>query len=483
MARRGSYRRRAPVASWTPRDRVLYKLTDQDISPAIPITAFGIGGRDPSWNQHADAFLAANRPQFEALELSPQFTPTETELSLRLRSAGMIGAVPLRSPDTRKIRGGIVVEPRFGWSGIGPVMQRTGWSARPQILEMPLVPGSAKETPSWVLAGPLLQRLEALLRELRRGFHVYEELRQTPRGQILWPEYTKQLARGTPHLLPCRYPDLGHDVLLRGFIRWGVGRVRESLAVHATEDPIARALVDMANRLLDETRDVLERPPTRGTLDRFSRLSLSSAILQNGIQALGWIVDERGLAGQTETDGLAWSLSMQELFESWVEHLVREWAHDIGGEVKTGRQLQTLIPIEWDRGGVSTMKSLIPDLVVRRGDSIWIFDAKYKSHFLEFTESRWMEVAEEIREQHRHDLHQVLAYAAVFEASDVESVLVYPIRSRDPAEGEAIQRPSARAALEIQGRRLGLRVAGVPLTPAKGFPSLASINDRGDFRT
>lgn len=465
MARRANPPRRSPVASWKSRDRVLYKLTDHDISQAIPITDFGVGGRDPNWDQHAEAFLAANRPQFQALELTPQFAPTSSEVALRLRSAGTIGAVPLRSPDTQKVRGGIVVEPRFGWAGIGPVMQRTGWSTRPQIQEMPLVPGSAKEIPSWVLAGPLLMRLEALLRELRRGFHVYEELRQSPRGQILWPEYTKQLARGTPHLLPCRYPDLGHDALLRGFVRWGVGRVRDSLALHATEDPIARSLVETANRLLDETRDVIEQPPTRSALDRFARLSLTSAILQNGIQALGWIVDERGLAGRTETDGLAWTLSMQDLFERWVEHLVRAWAHDVGGEVKTGRQLQTLIPIEWNRGGISTMKSLIPDLVVRRGNSIWIFDAKYKSHFLDFSESRWMEVAEEIRDTHRHDLHQVLAYASVFEASEIQAVLVYPTRHLE-SEGPTTTRPrSARASLEVQGRRLGLRVVGVPLAP------------------
>lgn len=52
-----------------------------------------------------------------------------------------VGAVPLRSPDTRKVAGGVVVRPRFGWNGIGPLLQQIGWVASPQVLEMPLVPG------------------------------------------------------------------------------------------------------------------------------------------------------------------------------------------------------------------------------------------------------------------------------------------------------------------------------------------------------
>ena len=74
---------------------------------------------------------------------------------------------------------------------------------------------------------------------------------------------------------------------------------------------------------------------------------------------------------------------MYELFERWVEHLVRLWAHGFGGQVRSGRTYETLIPIRWQRAAVQSLHSLVPDLVVQRGARVWIIDAKYKGHFEE----------------------------------------------------------------------------------------------------
>ena len=87
------------------------------------------------------------------------------------------------------------------------------------------------------------------------------------------------------------------------------------------------------------------------------------------MQALGWFVDERGLAGMAQSDGLAWSLPMHELFERWVEHLVRFWARGIGAQVRSGRTYETLVPIRWTRAEARSLNSLIPDLIVQRGQS------------------------------------------------------------------------------------------------------------------
>lgn len=452
------------LPSWSHREKILYALSDQDVSPLLSAAAFGVAGRDQSWNPHADAFIAANRVAFESLELTTEIVPTANEIGLRLRSGGSIGAVPLRSPDTRKIRGGVVVSPRFGWDGIGKVLQLTGWAARPRVLQMPLVPGSAREVPPWVLAGPVLQRFAELLREMRRGFHFTEEVRESPRGEILWSRYvTEQAGRAAFHRVPCRYPDLGRDQLLRSYVRWGITRVRQSLVQQATADVIARALVENADALLYELRDVGERTPSHSQIDEFSRGGVPSAILRQGLQALGWVVDERGLAGATENDGLAWSLPMHELFERWVERIARAWAHEIGAEVRTGRQLQTVVPIEWEPGAHSSMKSLAPDVVLRHGETVFVIDAKYKGHFQELDDTRWMELQEELRTEHRHDIHQILAYAALFDAVNVVAVLAYPMHAgtwtRLSERGGAI----THARIHAAGRSLTLALAGFPM--------------------
>jgi hypothetical protein len=447
------------------RSRALYTLSDQSYSPSIPITDFREprSRADHGWNHHAESFIAANRASLDALDIDPIFAPSEGEISLRLKTSGMIGAVPLDAPDTRQIGGGVVVRPRFGWNGIGPVMQRTGFAARPQMLELPLVPGSAKEVPPWVLAGPLLQRLESLLREIRRGFEVFEEVRETPRGQILWNRYATHTARGELHRFPCRYSDLGLDLRLRSFIRWGVTRVRDTLVPYAAGDAIARVLSEQSQKLLEELREVPAAVPSHRQLDEFLRMTLGSNVLRQGLQALGWIVDERGLAGASASDGLSWSLPMHELFEHWVERLVRDWARERGADVKTGREMQTVVPIEWESAAQASMKTLVPDFVVRHGDEVIVIDAKYKGHFQDFDEAQWMEMADEVRSEHRHDLHQILAYAALFETPSITAMLVYPMHATTWTRLATAGRTTTRATIHAFGRQLQLRIVGVPL--------------------
>ncbi len=201
------------VSSWQPRERPLLTLDDQGSPRALSPSLFGVGGRDRTWNAHAESFLAANRPGLEALAVQPRLVPGVSEIGLELRPGGVVGAVPLRAPDTRRVAGGIVVRPRFGWGGIGQLLQEIGWSASPTLLEMPLVPGATREVPPWVLAGPILQRLGRLLQDVRRDFRLVEEVHQSPRGQVLWGRYvSEQMVRGAFHQLSCRFLELGLEL-------------------------------------------------------------------------------------------------------------------------------------------------------------------------------------------------------------------------------------------------------------------------------
>jgi len=465
------------VSSWKPRERPLLTLSDQGETVSIKTGLFGIGGRDRSWNAHAENFISANRPQLAALDVQPELTAQHNEIALRLRPGGVVGAVPLRTPDTRKIAGGIVVRPRFGWEGIGLLLQQIGWVASPKVLAMPLVPGSAREVPPWVLAGPVLERLANLLREVRKGFRMHEEVRQAPRGQILWQQYvTQQMSRGLFHQVPCRFPELGPDMLLRSFLRWGLERVRCSLAPFAVVDLIARRLTEQTEGLLHSLKDVTARTPDRRTLDQLTRaVGLPTLVLQRGLQALTWIIDERGLAGAAETDGLAWALPMHQLFERWVEHVTRTWAREFGGEVLTGRTKETVVPIEWDHSAHSSMRCLIPDLVVHHQDRVYVIDAKYKGHFQELNAARWIALSDQLRNEHRHDLHQILAYASLFDGAEITAVLVYPMHEKTWSRLAEHNRTVARATLTGGGRPVELVLAGIPiqLPPGESTISLA----------
>lgn len=465
QARNGAGRNVPFLPAWRPQEHQLLVLDDQGAPKSIKPSDFGIGGRDRSWNAQAQNFISANLPQLHALSVEPELVPHRDGIDLRLRPSGVVGAVPLLAPDTRKITGGLLVRPRFGWDGIGPLLERVGWSAQPRILDLPMVPGSAREVPPWVLAGPVLDRLAALLKELRRGFRMQEAVRESPRGQILWGRYvTQQITRGTYHQLPCRYPDLGPDIVLRGHLRWGIEVVQRSLGPYSVSDAIARHLAERARVLLLDLQDTPARAPDHRSLNLHKRgTGLLSQALSLGLEALGWIVDERGLAGRSQSDGLAWAMPMYAVFERWVEHVFRTWASGFGGSIRSGHTRQTNVPIQWLRPGYRSLTGLVPDLVVHHGTRIYVIDAKYKGHFQELDETRWTALADELRQEHRHDVHQVLAYAALFEAPEVISVLVYPMHHATWQRLAAQRRTVARALLSAGGRPVMLAVLGLPM--------------------
>jgi hypothetical protein len=445
-------------------------LSDQGAERRIPPETFGALGRDRSWNAIADNFFQVNRPQLESLAIAASLKATSSGIEMALQPGGIVGAVPLRAPDTHKVAGGIVVRPRFGWAGIGQLLQAIGWTAAPQLLNYPLVPSSAREIPPWVLAGPMIHRFSALLKRLTRGFRVHEEVRQMPRGQIVWQQYlAQQMARGMFHQLPCRFPELGPDQILRAYLRWAIERVRTSLAAYAQVDVIALHLLVITGRLLQELKDISPKIPTHKALAQLSRgTDISPAILREGLEALGWMIDERGLAGSSEMDGLSWRLPMHELFERWIESLIRRWAREFGGLVTSARMGDARFPLHWERPGTGSLTDLAPDIVVQSGETVFIFDAKYKSHFEELDDLRWRELGESLKSEHRHDLHQVLAYASLFDTHRVVALLVYPMFLKTwealAPRGQSI----IRASLPSRSRQVEVGLIGVPLQPPQG---------------
>ncbi|HUS93111.1 MAG TPA: hypothetical protein VM695_14730 [Phycisphaerae bacterium] len=156
-------------------------------------------------------------------------------------------------------------------------------------------------------------------------------------------------------------------------------------------------------------------------------------------------------------------MPMHQLFERWVEHIVRLWAHGFGGQIKSAGRGETTVPIQWSRRGRTSMGSLSPDLVVRHGQDVYVIDAKYKGHFEELDDHRWAELADELRNEHRHDLHQVLAYASVYEARRIVAVLAYPMFPGTWLRLSQRHQASISAEVTQGGRQLQLVLTGLPL--------------------
>ena len=104
----------------------------------------------------------------------------------------------------------------------------------------------------------------------------------------------------------------------------------------------------MAVLMMEKLADV---PPIKPARDDMTWLSgggrLVEEVVQRGLEAIAWVVDERGLGGGRELDGLAWQLPLDQLWETYVEAVVRKESAATGGDVKVGRLGQTLFPLHW----------------------------------------------------------------------------------------------------------------------------------------
>jgi hypothetical protein len=450
-----SYRRR-------PKTRPLLSSTDHGTPIDLPAAVFLEGGRD-GWEALAERFIDSNRRSLEALGLTPIIHTGLSGTKLWLHPGARAGAIPLRSPLTGRVVAGCLVRPRFGWAGIGRLLQQTGWRAAPDILEMPVVPGSATEVPPWVMAGPVLFRLAELVRQMKRGYEFVDETRGQPKGTIRWAAYARRsLAQGTPHRVPCRFPQLGADPHLSRAIRWTVERVHRELSAVAGRDRIAGDLVARALQLLELLRHVASERPREEQLRTMEMGGLIGEVLRKGLQAIGWVVEERGLGGSDTWDGLAWTLSLERLWEQYVEADYRNEARRTGATVHAGDKGETTFPLKWSSYAGKSMTHLVPDLVIQRADEIQIVDAKYKAHFAELDARGWRDFEAVEREAHRADVHQVLAYAALYDATKVRATLVYPLRQSTFENLVARGQDRTVASLYHGHRQLTLELRGMP---------------------
>ena len=141
----------------------------------VPVDSFAPRQRSGGWGPYAETFLRFNAVALRALDVRLEVTSDTNGMLVKLVPGDRAGAAPLRSGLTGQVTGGLMVKPRFGWAGIGQVLHQTGWHAAPEFLDLPMVPGSAREVPPWVLAGPVLARLQSLLYSLSPGYRQWRQ--------------------------------------------------------------------------------------------------------------------------------------------------------------------------------------------------------------------------------------------------------------------------------------------------------------------
>lgn len=460
---------RKPIAP-SPAQGICLEIEDYSTKDTSAVEFFGLKTeRDPKSQaaRLAEQFIVQNRPFFDLLNVSVSRDFDGSDVWLRIETRNAVGAVPLLSPYSAKPDYGLVVQPRFPWKGIGPMLAETGWEVSPVLLRLPLLKRSERRVPLWVLAFTVLARLKALLDRLERRFELTEEELAAPKGAVLWDRYaTRRMARGQFLNVPCRFPDLRDDRRLKGAVRYAVERQIQSLETQREHGGFIHALIALAEALLGKVRGAPACRPSPRDLDSWLRRPLRSDVLTEGLQAIEWTVEERGLAGLSDLEGIPWTMPMEQFFEAWVETVFRAVAVRTGGLLKAGRKRETITPLVWNPPYAGSQRSLVPDLMLEHEHCTFIIDAKYKRHWEEIRHGHWSFQDDALREEHRQDLLQVLSYANLSEKPVVVCCLVYPCRTATWESLLERRRLFHQAEIPQRSRRLLLWLTAVPMCAA-----------------
>lgn len=393
--------------------RALLRGHDHGEPVVVDAPSVGADARSHSW---IDPFLRANGAGLDRLGLAVSVLSAR-EPSIALRPSARIGAIPLLAASTRRVVAGLLIEPRFKWQSLGAIYRSIGFEVAPNVGGGVLVPGSARHVPPWLLAAPVVARIEAVLQQRKRAFVEVRAERESPRGRVDWSTWARSnVPSGRWSSFPCTYSEPTLDPLLAANLRWTTRRLREDLG-HANELEVGRALL---LRLDDVDAQLGDGPRTRPASHVGGRDA--GAVLE-AIEAMGWVADERGLGGAIVLDGLAWDVSIDAVWEAWVRRFVADLGPRLG--LREGGERTRQISLRW-QGSVHSMRKLKPDASLLSAERTVWFDAKYKPHLAHLQQRGWFGAGETVQTEHRADLHQTIAYAACGSTPNVDAVLVYP---------------------------------------------------------
>jgi len=423
---RARHRRPSPLSAVTPAQELCIELDDHSSHSTSALEFFA--ARDPAQaSRLSELFIKQNQSVLNLLGVSVSRDFDGRDVRLRLTSGSNVGAVPLLSPISAKPDLGLIVRPRFPWAGIGPMLAEMGWLITPSPLRLPLLRRSERRVPPWVLSVMVLARLRAYSTGWSAAFEMTSQHLNAPKGRVDWSSYaTRSLPTGQWLSVPCTFPDLRDDRLLKGAIRFTLEKQLRSLETQRENGAFIHRLIIVAESLILRVCDAAPRSPSPLEFDSWMRRPLRSEAYTDGLQAIDWTIQERGLAGLSDLEGIPWTMPMEAFFEAWVETILRHLAPRTGGILRAARKRETTRPIHWEPACLGSQKALAPDHILDYPRFTLIVDAKYKRHFEELQETRWSRLDDQLREHHREDLLQVLAYANLSDSPLVVCCLAYP---------------------------------------------------------
>jgi hypothetical protein len=391
--------------------------------------------------QYLQKFISYNSDEFRFLGVQPYLIGSDQSTALTFRSSGFIGCIPLRASDTGKQIGDFVVMPRFTgrdrFEDYIEILNLLGTEISPEVIDsLPLASGKNFRPPLYLEAVKFISSLENLTLRPWRKFDNVEKVSNQPTGQINWTKYINKEYKVENRLkFPSRTNILSEFHIEYSEIRYVYDICKSELLSANTPQRIKNTL---RNKLSFLELHLYNHKPS-GTNKITIKSSDSPTVKTCKEQA-------NKILNFNLTDSTAWRVDFSDVFEKFIQYIFKEVAKETGGRLYSNFKFQskTSKHYSWE------LKHIEPDAIFQKENLLIFIDAKYKSNlYNKFDKS------ELLKEDHRHDLHQIMAYSSFSNSANKIGFLCYP---SDQLEIKNIQYNN-----RINGISNTIQVLGVPL--------------------
>jgi hypothetical protein len=362
--------------------------------------------------QYLQKFINYNELQFKFLGVQPFIIGTDQNVSLTFRSSSYIGSIPLRAADTGKQIGDFVVMPRYigqnRFEDYIEILNLLGKGISPEVMDsLPLASGKNFRPPLYLEAIKFIASLERLITKSWRKFDNIEKTTNQPTGQINWNKYISTTYKVENNFnFPSRKNILSEYHSEYSEIRHVFDICHNELLSSNTPHRIKITLRDRLNYIEEK---LYYHKPTN--TNKILIKSCDSPIVKDCKEQANKILNFNLV------DSTAWRVDFSDVFEKFVQNIFKEVAKETGGKLFTNHKFHSRTPrrYTWELNHVE------PDAIYQHANILVFIDAKYKSNlYNKFGNSA------NLKDDHRHDLHQIMAYSSFSKTSSKYGFLCYP---------------------------------------------------------
>lgn len=363
--------------------------------------------------QYLQKFIGYNSDLFSFLGATPFIVGTDQNTSIGFRTSNFVGTIPLRAPDTGKQIGDFIVVPRYttkdryeDYIRILDLLDEE-ITYEQKLDSLPLVSGRNFRPPLYLEAVKFIKLLEKVGHTRWHKFdHIEKNLRE-PNGQINWNKYiTHEHKVEMRQVFPVSKNTLSENHTEYRQMRCVFDTCKSELLSPHTPLKL-KAQIRPVIQFLDEK--MAQFPPLK--VDVFSERFVDAPLIKQLKSQANKVLQHNLI------ESVAWRVDFSEVFERFVQHIFKGIAQEQGARLLKNTKMKgySPYPSAWE------LRHLEPDAILQKEDTSVFIDAKYKAHLY----NRYS-ISDALKEEHRHDLHQILAYMSFSKGDKKQGILCYP---------------------------------------------------------